>query len=77
MHFVAVPPLGLTVEVDQTGNPFIDDLLVDGPRIEAGQAVLPKGPGLGVELNPDTLRKYTVPHGQATPPGNYSDMVFV
>ena len=68
MHFVAATPLGLTIEVDQTGNPFIEDLLVDGRRIEAGQAVPPKGPGLGVELNPDTVRKYTVACGQATPP---------
>lgn len=77
MHLVAATPDALTVEVDQTGNPFIEELLVDGPRIVAGQAVLPKGPGLGVELNPDTVRKYTVPRGRATPPGNYSDMVFM
>ena len=77
MHLVAVTPHGLTVEVDQTGNPFIDDLLVDGPRIVDGRAVLPTGPGLGLELNDDEVRKYTVPRGQATPPGNYSDMVFL
>lgn len=77
MHLVAATPHALTVEVDQTGNPFIDDLLVEGPRITAGRAVLPGGPGLGIELNHDEVRRYTVPRGQATPPGNYSDMVFL
>ena len=77
MHLVAATPHALTVEVDQTGNPFIEALLVGGPRVTEGQVELPQGPGLGVELNQDTVRKYTVPRGQATPPGNYSDMVFM
>ena len=77
MHLVAATPHALTVEVDQTGNPFIDDLLIDGPRIVDGRAVLPTGSGLGIELNTETMRRYTVPRRQATPPGNYSDMVFV
>ena len=77
MHLVAATPHALTVEVDQTGNPFIEALLVGGLRVTEGQVELPQGPGLGIELNQDTVRKYTVPREQATPPGNYSDMVFM
>lgn len=77
MHLVAATPHALTVEVDQTGNPFIEALLVEKLRIAEGRVELPQGPGLGIELNQDTLRKYTVPRGQTTPPGNYSDMVFM
>ncbi len=77
MHLVAATPHALTVEVDQTGNPFIEELLVRGPRVTEGQVELPQGPGLGVELNQDTIRKYIVPRGRTTPPGNYSDMVFI
>ncbi len=76
MHLVSTVPGALTIEVDQTGNPFIDDLLVGGPRLEEGYAVVPETPGLGIDLDEDVVAKYTVPRGQATPPGNYSDMVF-
>ena len=76
MHLVAASPLGLTVEVDRTGNPFIDDLLVAGPSIRNGRAEIPKGPGLGIELNEDAVARYEIPRGAAIPAGNYSDMVF-
>ncbi len=76
MHLVAAIPSGLTVEVDRTGNPFIDDLLLGGLPVEHGRAVVPQGPGLGIRLNPDVVSRYTVPRGDPTPPGNYSDMVF-
>ena len=76
MHLASACPTALTVEVDRTGNPFVDELIAGGPRIEEGFAVMPDKPGLGVELNEDAVAKYTVPRGEATPPGNYSDMVF-
>ncbi len=76
MHLVSAFPSGLTVEVDRTGNPFIEDLLADSPRIEEGLAVMPSDPGLGIRLNPDTVARHRVPRGESTPPGNYSDMVF-
>ena len=76
MHLVAATSDALTVEVDRTGNPFIDDLLVAGPRIDRGFAVLPKGPGLGIELDEDVVARHTVQRGELTPPGNYSDMAF-
>ena len=76
MHFVAATPHALTVEVDRTGNPFIDDLLVEPLLVEDGTIALPDGPGLGIELNEDAVAKYAVPRGMPVLPGNYSDMVF-
>ena len=76
MHLVAATPGALTVEVDRTGNPFIDDLLVDGPKVRDGLLPVPKGPGLGIELDPDVVARHEIPRGESTPPGNYSDMVF-
>ena len=44
-HVVAALPNGLTVEVDQTGNPFIEELLVEPLEIADGQLQLGVGPG--------------------------------
>ncbi len=75
-HFVAAIPNGLTVEVDQTGNPFIDDLLAEPLRIEDGLLYLPDAPGLGIELNQAALKKLTLSPGTPIPNGNYSDLIF-
>lgn len=76
MHFVAATPQAITVEVDRTGNPFIDDLLLERRQIENGRVLLSDAPGLGIELDEDTVERYRVPADSPTPPGNYSDMVF-
>jgi L-alanine-DL-glutamate epimerase-like enolase superfamily enzyme len=75
-HIVASLPHGLTVEVDQTGNPFIEDLLAEPLRIEGGYLQLSDAPGLGIELNPAALAKLTVPRGVPVANGNYSDLIF-
>ena len=76
MHVIAALPNGITVEVDRTGNPFIDDLLVEPHRIEDGCFRLPKAPGLGVDLNEAVIRRWTLPASQRLPSGAYSDMSF-
>jgi L-alanine-DL-glutamate epimerase-like enolase superfamily enzyme len=75
-HFVAAMPNGITVEVDQTGNPFIEELLVEPLRIENGLLRLPDAPGLGIELNEKALKGLTLPPEQTIPEGNYSDLIF-
>jgi L-alanine-DL-glutamate epimerase-like enolase superfamily enzyme len=75
-HFVAAMPNGLTVEVDQTGNPFIEELLTEPLRIADGLLHLPDAPGLGIELNQTALRKLTLPPDRLIPDGNYSDLIF-
>ena len=47
--------------MDQNYYPLRDDLLTQKIDIaEDGFVYVPQGPGLGVELNPDTVAKYLV-----------------
>lgn len=75
MHVVASQPHAITVEMDQTGNPFIEDLLAESLRVVDGELLVPTRPGLGIELNEDTVAKYRLAPGEL-PDSNYSDMMF-
>jgi D-galactarolactone cycloisomerase len=75
-HLVAALPNGITVEVDQTGNPFIDELLAEPLRIEGGVLELGRASGLGIELDAAALERLAVPAGETMREGNYSDLVF-
>ena len=48
------------VEFDRTHNPLRDDLLIDNFTLVDGCLAVPGGPGLGVEVDPDQLARYTV-----------------
>jgi L-alanine-DL-glutamate epimerase-like enolase superfamily enzyme len=76
MHLIASLPNAITVEVDRTGNPFVDELLVKPLIVHDGEIALPTGPGLGIQLNEDVVDRYTLSPGAPIPEGNYSDMVF-
>ena len=76
MHLIASLPTAITVEVDQTGNPFIEDLLAEPLKVVDGEIAMPQKPGLGIELNQETVERYALPADASTPEGNYSDMVF-
>jgi L-alanine-DL-glutamate epimerase-like enolase superfamily enzyme len=75
-HLVASLPNGVTVEVDQTGNPFIDDLVTRPLDIRDGLLHLSDAPGLGIELKQETVDRLTLPPGEPVPDGNYSDLFF-
>jgi D-galactarolactone cycloisomerase len=75
-HVIAALSNGLSVEVDRTGNPFIDDLLVESLDVRDGLLHLSDAPGLGVELDQDTIDRYTLPPDRPIPDGAYSDMSF-
>jgi D-galactarolactone cycloisomerase len=75
-HFVASLPNGLTVEVDQTGNPFIDELFDEPLAIEDGRLLLGDRPGLGIELDFETVRRLEAGYGDRMKDGNYSDLIF-
>jgi L-alanine-DL-glutamate epimerase-like enolase superfamily enzyme len=75
-HVVAAMPNGLTVEMDQTGNPMIDDLLVEPLRVKDGLLQLRDRPGLGIELNEAVVKRLRMADPLAIPDGFYSDMVF-
>ncbi len=75
-HLVASLPHGITVEVDQTGNPFINELLVEPLTVRDGQLLLSRAPGLGIELNPSVVERYRLQDPLHLPDGSYSDMIF-
>ncbi len=75
-HVVAALPHAITVEVDQTGNPFIEELLTEPLAIEDGFLQLNDAPGLGIALDPAALKRLAVPRDQTVADGNYSDLVF-
>lgn len=75
-HVVAALPNGITVEVDQTGNPFIDHLLTKPLKIDDGLLCLSDAPGLGIELDRATVAELALPPGTLLPDGNYSDLIF-
>lgn len=75
-HVVAALENSVTVEVDQTGNPFIEDLLAKPLDIKEGLLTLSDRPGLGIELNPQVVARLTMREEQHVPDGNYSDMAF-
>ena len=75
-HVVASMPNGITVEVDQTGNPLVDDLLVSPLVVRDGELAVSEAPGLGIEIDRDVVARYRVPPGAPLPKGVYSDMIF-
>jgi L-alanine-DL-glutamate epimerase-like enolase superfamily enzyme len=75
-HMVAGLPNGLTVEIDRTGNPLIDNLLNEPLTVQEGRLLLSDAPGLGVTLNQDVVDRYRIPDDQYVPEGNYGDMIF-
>src|SRR5262249_33486597 len=75
-HLVAALPNGITVEVDQTGNPFVAELLAEPLQIEDGRLLLGDAPGLGIELDQAAVARLADGYGDAMADGNYSDLIF-
>ena len=73
-HVVSALPNGLTCEVDQTGNRFIEELT--GPlSITDGHIDLGDRPGLGIRLNEDLIRELRVADPYHLQDGNYCDII--
>jgi D-galactarolactone cycloisomerase len=75
-HLVAASANGLMVEIDRTGNPFLEELPRQQLAIADGYLTLPDAPGLGVELDEEFVDAHRVPAGQRIEDGNYADMIF-
>lgn len=52
-----IPPM---LEYEQTFNPFRDDLSLNPLTHDKGIVDVPKGPGLGIEINQDIIDRYLV-----------------
>jgi len=75
-HVIAAAPNGITVEVDGTGNPFVEELLTERLQVREGRLQLGNTPGLGIELRDDVIERYRMPDPLRVPAGSYSDMMF-
>ncbi|NUO02816.1 MAG: mandelate racemase/muconate lactonizing enzyme family protein [Saprospiraceae bacterium] len=61
MHFIAAIPNGGLLEFDQNLNPLRSELLETPIEITPeGKVHLPEGPGLGIKLNQETIKRYRV-----------------
>jgi L-alanine-DL-glutamate epimerase-like enolase superfamily enzyme len=58
LHVLAVQREAPYLEYNATDNPLRTQLLVNPIRPVAGMVKVPDGPGLGIELNEDTLQRY-------------------
>lgn len=77
LHFCAVqaplphtampkaPENEVMLEYDCNRNPLRDELLVENFRLEDHRVRVPQGPGLGIEIDPEVLDRYTVQHRQS------------
>lgn len=75
-NVVAVFKNGITVEIDRTRNPLVDELLTEPLEVRDGELKLPEGPGLGIDLNETTLDRLRLSDPLNLPDGSYSDMMF-
>jgi L-alanine-DL-glutamate epimerase-like enolase superfamily enzyme len=57
----SIGPLNQYDLIETNGNPIPDDLGLSCPRYEKGYLYPPDGPGLGIELNEETVRKFPTP----------------
>jgi len=76
MHVVGALPNGISVEMDRTGNRFIDELLVEPLRVTDGCLTLSSAPGLGIEVDEKAVQRMAMPAATPLPDGAYSDMSF-
>lgn len=75
-QFASALDNAVTVEVDQTGNPFVDRLLGGRLPVRDGILHLNDEPGLGIDLDQKIIDRYRLEKGQPLPAGSYSDMEF-
>ena len=75
-HVVASLSNGITVEIDRTGNPLVDELLAGGWTVRNGLLELSDAPGLGIEVDPAALERYALPASEMVVDGNYADLKF-
>ena len=60
LHLVASIPNALILEYCMADSPLRWELVANPPKYEKGVVYVPEGPGLGIELNEDTLEKYRI-----------------
>jgi galactonate dehydratase len=57
-HLCAAIPNFRVMEIDIEDVPWKDDLVTPVPKIDAGELLLPTGPGWGVEVNEEVIKAH-------------------
>ena len=60
LHLIAAIPNSLFLEYSVTESPLRRELLTKPFSVVKGRVAIPTNPGLGIEINPETVRKYGV-----------------
>lgn len=60
LHLIAAIPNSAFLEFSVTDSPLRRELLVKSFEVVGGRVAVPDQPGLGIEINPDTLKAYSV-----------------
>ena len=76
LHLLASLDTDVILEIDQTGNALMDDLLTERLTPRDGEVAVPQAPGLGITLDEDAVERCRHPADQLFPEGNYADMIF-
>lgn len=60
LHLAAAIPNFLICEMDRLPNPLREELIVTPMEFQNGYIKVPEEPGLGIELNEEILKKYSI-----------------
>ena len=63
VHLCATLPNVWIIEIDVDDVPWKADLVTQPPIVEAGEILVPSGPGWGAEINEEVLREHPWPAG--------------
>ena len=61
MHVAAATPAGFILEYSLGANPLLHDLVEEKFPVEEGTVEIPDRPGLGLTINQDFVKRYSVP----------------
>lgn len=60
LQLLASSKNGFLVEHKQEKNPFLDEIAKEKLNVRNGVLEIPKGPGLGIQINEDSVREYEI-----------------
>ena len=62
LHLLAATPGKALLEFDQSANPIREELLEEPIRLKSGYVDVPKGPGLGINIDEKRIARFIVDH---------------
>jgi len=63
LHLIAAIPNSAFLEFSVTESALRRELLTEPLKVVNGRVAVPTKPGLGIEINPETVQKYSIRTG--------------